>query len=448
MNRYVRTLTAEPFWLFVYGFVFLFGLARFFGLTPEGTAGRWSWSHCVDALRLPWGILTAALFVHIFSDPIPLPPAERANEDEQRDYRQRRSLQRRTWMIFSYSFMLVSLLVPVYTFSTGWHEVERKGARDLDHPIAVFVGCSLDDMMDKKKELSCFSTKQQTEPTPQAEAQKQTEDQKKRETRIETEARKTVEAQAQAKTQQPAEVTREASAPTGSAWVINLGGHVTNASVCGKDNSATACQVRGGLLVPLYVVILALMGGSISLTRRLPEYQKRANPEYVSTEEEPKLSQHEFREYLVFQIAQFVSAPLIAVLAYYLIEPSTRQASVALAFTAGFSSETILLMVRAVTEKVSPTSAQPKSGTITGIITLDAVPAKNAEVALTASSHVRAVADDNGVYVLGNVPIGEHGITVSPASTADNVEAITGSVKVERAQEVVKRHWKLAKKKT
>jgi len=422
-NRFVRTLMTQMtdlFWPFVYGFVFLFGVARFFGMNPEDTAGRWSWSHCVDAMRLPLVILVAVVFVHIFSDPIPLPPSEGASENDKREAleknRQHMSLQRRTWMIFAYSFMLVSLLVPGYIFSTGWHPAEGTSARDsdrfinLDHPMSVFVGCSLDDLMDGTKELSCFPIEKPTGANG------------------------------------PPDAAKGASTPTQSAWVLNLGGHVTNASDCDKKDSATVCQVRGGLLVPLYVIILALMGGSISLTRRLPEYQKRANPEYLSTDDEPKLSQHEFREYLVFQIAQFVSAPLIAVLAYYLVEPSTRQASVALAFTAGFTSESILLMVRAVTEKVSPTDAQPKSGTITGVITIGDVPAKNAEISLTASSHIRAVADDAGVYVLGNVPIGEHGITVSPASITDNVEAITGSVKVERAQEVVKRHWKLAKK--
>ncbi|MBK9663858.1 MAG: hypothetical protein IPO71_13230 [Nitrosomonas sp.] len=40
------------------------------------------------------------------------------------------------------------------------------------------------------------------------------------------------------------------------------------------DNKTTTCQVRDGLLVPLYFIILALMGGSISLTRRLPELAK------------------------------------------------------------------------------------------------------------------------------------------------------------------------------
>jgi hypothetical protein len=34
-------------------------------------------------------------------------------------------------------------------------------------------------------------------------------------------------------------------------------------------------EIRGGLVVPLYVVVISLMGGAVSLTRRVPEYQKR-----------------------------------------------------------------------------------------------------------------------------------------------------------------------------
>ena len=32
-------------------------------------------------------------------------------------------------------------------------------------------------------------------------------------------------------------------------------------------------EINGGLVVPLYVVVLALFGGAISMTRRVPEYQ-------------------------------------------------------------------------------------------------------------------------------------------------------------------------------
>jgi hypothetical protein len=60
---------------------------------------------------------------------------------------------------------------------------------------------------------------------------------------------------------------------------------------------------------------------------------------------------------------QVISAPLIAITAYYLIEPELRATSVALAFTSGFASETVLLAIRALVEKLKP---NVKSGTQAG----------------------------------------------------------------------------------
>ena len=66
------------------------------------------------------------------------------------------------------------------------------------------------------------------------------------------------------------------------------------------------------------------------------------------------MTRDQAREYLVFQIMQVISAPLIAVTAYYLVEPGSRATSVALAFTSGFASETVLLVIRALVEKMGP----------------------------------------------------------------------------------------------
>src|SRR5690349_23055331 len=85
------------------------------------------------------------------------------------------------------------------------------------------------------------------------------------------------------------------------------------------------------------------------MMRRSPEFQRRIGPNAVNP-----LSCEEAREYLVFQIMQVFSAPLIAITAYYAFEPSSRAASIALAFITGFSSETILLHIRALTAKLAP----------------------------------------------------------------------------------------------
>ena len=111
-------------------------------------------------------------------------------------------------------------------------------------------------------------------------------------------------------------------------------------------------RVLGGVAVPLYFVIIAVMGGLVSMMRRVPEFQRRIGPNATNP-----LSCEEAREYLIFQIMQVFSAPLIAITAYYAFEPSTRAASIALAFITGFSSETILLHIRALTAKLAPEPA-------------------------------------------------------------------------------------------
>lgn len=107
--------------------------------------------------------------------------------------------------------------------------------------------------------------------------------------------------------------------------------------------------IQGGLVIPLYVVVLSLMGASVSMTRRVPEYQRRMSPGDPNF-----MSYDEAREALVFQVMQVFSAPFIAVTMYYLIDPSSRASTIVLAFASGFSSETILLTIRAFLEKIKP----------------------------------------------------------------------------------------------
>ncbi|MBI2998138.1 MAG: hypothetical protein HYY46_06735 [Deltaproteobacteria bacterium] len=110
-------------------------------------------------------------------------------------------------------------------------------------------------------------------------------------------------------------------------------------------------RIQGGLVVPLYFVVLSLMGAAVSMTRRVPEYQGRLA---LPQGNQKAITREQAREYLVFQIMQVVSAPLIAITAYYLVEPSLRATSVALGFASGFASETILLVIRALVEKLEP----------------------------------------------------------------------------------------------
>jgi hypothetical protein len=140
-------------------------------------------------------------------------------------------------------------------------------------------------------------------------------------------------------------------------WVINLGGTVTRqpgsppaqVQPGSKHPDPVHVQISGGLVVPLYAVVLSLMGAVVSMTRRVPEIQRR-----LSLDDPEHISNDQAREMLVFQIMQVVSAPLIVLTAYYLIAPNSRATTIVLSFASGFSSETVLLFIRASLEKVKP----------------------------------------------------------------------------------------------
>jgi hypothetical protein len=122
--------------------------------------------------------------------------------------------------------------------------------------------------------------------------------------------------------------------------------------------------IQGGLVLPLYIIVFSLFGGAVSMTRRLPEYQRRATHSYQAEYEKslsqsqvsgpplkPPLEPHTVREYVVFQIMQTLSAPLIAATAYSLIDPSSQAAIVTIGFGAGFASEPILIQLRKLAER-------------------------------------------------------------------------------------------------
>ncbi len=176
--------------------------------------------------------------------------------------------------------------------------------------------------------------------------------------------------------------------------------------------------VSGGLVVPFYLIVLSMIGAAISLTRRIPEYQKQAVPGYVGTKTAPYLSPPMLREYLVFQIIQFVSAPFLAAVAYFVMEPSTTQATVGLAFAAGFTSETVLLWVRGMVEKMQPESApEVLTGSVVGSIPeMKSKTASDVEKELSISIVGRpdlpAVFTGGGQFVIKGVPIGTWALEV------------------------------------
>ncbi|MBY0476002.1 MAG: hypothetical protein K2Q13_13275 [Nitrosomonas sp.] len=426
LDRLIASIPAQIknnwFWILAYSFNFIY----FAVALIRANLGDASLTIPI----LPGMIFTCIIFVQIYSDQIESPAMEGLNQEQKKELEEKRSRQRDKWMIFAYSFMLLSLLMTFYPFITSF---DKPNAAETfrDRPISIFVGCSLDS---KSNNLSCFKSNS-----------KSVDNQESTKHSAATDPDEQLNNQAV----KDAPTTYPQSA---GAWVINIGGHVNKCSSNNPDSygKAITCEVSGGLLVPLYFIILALMGGSISLTRRLPELQKQAGAEHIATEKQPKLTQYEFREYLIFQMVQFISAPFLAILAYYLIEPSNTTNAVALAFTAGFASETILLMVRSIANKISPNNhSGPQYGAVAGVVTLNnkdknfEKPAQKAEVSLSESPQIHSITDEKGFYILGNVPVGEHSINIKYMTQVNNKseERIKKDmVKIERAQAIVKKN--------
>ncbi len=122
-------------------------------------------------------------------------------------------------------------------------------------------------------------------------------------------------------------------------------------------------EISGGLVVPLYVIMLAFFGSAVSMTRQVPVYQQRA------MDSQDPFTNAEARRSLVFQIMQVLSAPLIAMTVYYIYKPSTPAESVVVGFGSGFASEPILLMIRSLVEKLSPARAATTASTAVTIRT-------------------------------------------------------------------------------
>lgn len=342
---------------------------------------------------------------------------------------------KRYWMILAYTFMIFSLVIAVLPFTwdfardPGEDGYNKQVSNTLDRPITIFRGCVLDNS-DESNALSCNLDGKENPPV--------------------------------------------------LSWVLHIGGHLTAFNTAGNyeeirqelaslkkvlekkeaavknaqlskgtdnENDKTAGKlekaesdliqvrreiesleqslqgnagygVRGGLVVPFYLIVLSMIGAAISLTRRIPEYQKQAVPGYVGTRTAPYLSPPMLREYLIFQIIQFVSAPFLAAVAYFVMEPGTTQAIVGLAFAAGFASETVLIWVRGVVEKIKPESApEVRAGSVVGSIPdMKSKTASDVEKELSISIVGRpdlpAVFTGSGQFVIKGVPIGAWALEV------------------------------------
>jgi hypothetical protein len=255
----------------------------------------------------------------------------------------------------------------------------------------------------------------------------------------------------------------------GTQWVVRIGGTVTppEASAAAPQSSEKPVpppaqgageaapqsgqtpaappklgrEITGGLVVPLYVIVLALVGGAISMTRRVPEYQRRA------MDSRDPLTNAEAREYLVFQIMQVITAPLIAITAYYIFRPAAPLESVVVGFASGFASEPILVMIRALVDKLRPAGQPPQPAPISVAVTPSSatVPPKKtmqftAKVSGSPNSEVTWLIDpsdgsagsisQSGYYVAPDSPPTK-AVTITARSAADPTKSGSVSVKVE-----------------
>jgi len=187
-------------------------------------------------------------------------------------------------------------------------------------------------------------------------------------------------------------------------YLLNIGGRLSvlegpnsGRQVEGKPQPAaqgrSACKppvyaVRGGLPVPVYFIVLALIGGAISLAKNVPGIQKRSDTVWQGTAAEPRLSPGEVRELLLFQVLQFVSAPLLAVAAYHTVKPESFAA--------------IRGMVKP--GQSATGGPAPLTGSITGTVTQRGAVAANATVTLVSTT-LSATTNPKGEFALMGVPV-------------------------------------------
>ena len=150
----------------------------------------------------------------------------------------------------------------------------------------------------------------------------------------------------------------------------------------------------------------------------------------------------------MFQIMQVISAPLIAITAFSIVKHGSISEAVVVGFGSGFASEPILLMIRSLVEKISPTQS---AGSVAVKITPAlSTPKPGEPIAFSAKvtgSSTNAVTwqidpDDEktcgkinlaGIYTAPNVVVAAQEITVTAISATDRNKSGTAVIKLAPA---------------
>jgi hypothetical protein len=117
-------------------------------------------------------------------------------------------------------------------------------------------------------------------------------------------------------------------------WVLNIGGYVEKKQLEAKPEASDfeVLNLEHGLIVPIYVIILAMVGSAINMTKQVPRYQPESERigglSLITAPGEPierrknqyrERRRRDWRTGLISHYMYLVSSPFVAIAAYYLL---------------------------------------------------------------------------------------------------------------------------------
>ena len=149
---------------------------------------------------------------------------------------------------------------------------------------------------------------------------------------------------------------------------MNIGGTVTQsprpeASSSGEQRTQLPdeCLINGGVVIPVYVLVLAMIAAGINTTRKVPDIQKGIRHQSSGLSPQDKAPRFPalpvdirqahsdvaaVRTELIETYMYFVAAPFLAIAMYYLVlmgvENPSDKVLVLMAFATGFMSDAVV----------------------------------------------------------------------------------------------------------
>lgn len=391
----------------------LFVLAIFIGVlpVPKSQAGEINWVSLVSKALLALGfLLLSAWFLHAFTH------ADRAANDESCQAEQRASMFRFAYMFSAFSFAL--LMLP-FTAMLRSHETPPDAG-----PIRLLRAC-VDPPV---RPASGVASPVDLCPVPMPSG---------------TVSYPWLVSVGGVVAQECGTGTFKCSEPI----VVTPSGAVPASAGASTPSSGTVSpappmySVKGGFVVPFYVVVFSFIGGVVNLTRRIPEYQKRASCDFLGTPTETPVTLLEAREFVVFQIMQLISSPFVAMVGYYALEPKSIASAVGLAFVSGFATESVLLLIRGMVSGLRPETTKTTANSLTTaqlhvlVRSTEDIPINATKVELrslpNAASTIKVdVVDDKGEIVFKGLAPGTVWVVATLDLPANTPAQLTATQKV------------------